>query len=394
VFAATASAYHPVAHTMGNDANPFRRPQSECLSHVQRLLAHDRRLYPYLEFADQIHKSSTVQHRSCLVPFTDTFGKPWSHEQLLTHQRKVRGLVHSLGASAIRKLMNDNALTDADMAQSSFTWHTTNASIPQGDIGVARAAGVVFDASYLHAAGACSGGFSQMQQAVRYLSEDHPLLVCATGEVASQLWTGGFEGSLELALDTLRGAAFDRMVRSIVVSSALFGDGAAASFVAREDHPILKRAPFAARRMLRMEAWGATSAPHTEHVVTIETHAKGMHVDLGRELTAVNAASGFKLLKDVFAAAGVTVQQCKHFLVHPGGPAMIEAFVRDFAIDPKLMRHSFDTLRENGNCGSVTTPNIQDRILADQANLTPGDLVCGFGAGPGVKSGVTLYRVI
>jgi alkylresorcinol/alkylpyrone synthase len=81
------------------------------------------------------------------------------------------------------------------------------------------------------------------------------------------------------------------------------------------------------------------------------------------------------------------------WVIHPGGPAIIE-LVRDrLGLTDDQIRHSKDVLRDGGNTSSATVPRIWDRILRD-AELEPGTPVISMAFGPGLTSTAMIARIV
>jgi predicted naringenin-chalcone synthase len=72
----------------------------------------------------------------------------------------------------------------------------------------------------------------------------------------------------------------------------------------------------------------------------------------------------------------------KHWLIHPGGPKILEAIARQLKLDKSAMRASWHVLSEYGNCGCVTALLVLEEALkTDKPQRGEYGVMMGFGPG-------------
>lgn len=77
----------------------------------------------------------------------------------------------------------------------------------------------------------------------------------------------------------------------------------------------------------------------------------------------------------------------KHWLIHPGGPKILEAVARQLKVDKSAMRASWHVLSEYGNCGCVTALLVLEEALkTDKPQRGEYGVMMGFGPGLTVES--------
>ncbi len=71
-----------------------------------------------------------------------------------------------------------------------------------------------------------------------------------------------------------------------------------------------------------------------------------------------------------------------HWIVHPGGPAILEAVQRKLELGDEQLAGSWEVLRERGNCSSATVLLILERLLrSGRARAGEWGVMMAFGPG-------------
>lgn len=77
----------------------------------------------------------------------------------------------------------------------------------------------------------------------------------------------------------------------------------------------------------------------------------------------------------------------KHWLIHPGGPKILEGIAKQLKLDKSAMRASWHVLSEFGNCGCVTALLVLEEALkTDKPKRGEYGVMMGFGPGLTVES--------
>jgi alkylresorcinol/alkylpyrone synthase len=165
-------------------------------------------------------------------------------------------------------------------------------------------------------------------------------------------------------------------VRSLeqIVAHALFGDGAAAAVV-RPDGPGLAVVDIAAH-----------TDPSTAALMTWDVTDHGFRMGLSPKVPAAVRGHVAPVVDALLERNGVSRDEVAAWIVHPGGPAIVDAVGDALGLDEDELESSRETLREVGNCSSATVLLVLERVLAKNG-IEPGAHVVALAFGPGL----TLY---
>jgi len=98
-----------------------------------------------------------------------------------------------------------------------------------------------------------------------------------------------------------------------------------------------------------------------------------------------------KTVEELLAPHGLTRHDIKHWLVHPGGPSILEAVQGKLELTPEQMEFSWQVLRDHGNCSSATVLLILEALLAS-GRPQPGEWGVMMAFGPGLTLETCLLR--
>lgn len=88
---------------------------------------------------------------------------------------------------------------------------------------------------------------------------------------------------------------------------------------------------------------------------------------------------------------GLRTRDIAHWMVHPGGPSILEAVQRGLGLSAEQTALSWDVLREHGNCSSVAVLLILERLLRS-GQARPGEWGVMMAFGPGLTLETCLWR--
>lgn len=166
-----------------------------------------------------------------------------------------------------------------------------------------------------------------------------------------------------------------------VVSSALFGDGAAAVLVHGE---VMAGRP-------RILATESTLLPQTTELMGFDLKDSGLHIVLSAEIPGVVCAEVPGLIENFLGHQGLTVKDLTHFLLHPGGRRVLEGLAQCLGLFPDQTVVSRAILRDYGNLSSASVLFILDRFLTTE-HPRSGDLGLLLAFGPGFSVEALLLR--
>jgi alkylresorcinol/alkylpyrone synthase len=158
--------------------------------------------------------------------------------------------------------------------------------------------------------------------------------------------------------------------REEVVSQALFGDGAAAALVG-PDGP--GPAILGARTV---------TVPGTEDRMGWMVDDDGFHMSLSPRVPALVERGLAGLVGELLADRALHPGDVAHWVVHPGGPEILERVQRRLELTDEQLARSWEVLADGGNRSSATVLFILESLLGGGA-VRAGEwvVVLGFGTG-------------
>jgi len=165
-----------------------------------------------------------------------------------------------------------------------------------------------------------------------------------------------------------------------LASTALFGDGAAAVMVT--GRPV----PGAA-----MLATASHLVPKSLEVLGFDLRDDGFHAVLGRALPQIVRAQAPALVRRLLDRAGVQRSAVSAYVLHPGGPRVLEAAVAALELRAEQIAPSWSVLREYGNLSSASVLFVLDRWMTDRRPAAGTHAVLGA-FGPGFSAELVLLQ--
>lgn len=178
---------------------------------------------------------------------------------------------------------------------------------------------------------------------------------------------------------------FDDVCMANMVACSLFGDGTAAVLMAGDDHPLAKNA--------KLEILDSMQSfyPDTERVMGWDMIDKGFKVVLSGNVPDIvtkyvgSDADAF-LKRNRLAKSDIN-----NLISHPGGPKVLQAIAKILEKEDVLLKHSWNSLKEQGNLSSVSVLNVLERSL-DERTLQKGHALA-LAMGPAFNSELSLMKV-
>jgi predicted naringenin-chalcone synthase len=156
---------------------------------------------------------------------------------------------------------------------------------------------------------------------------------------------------------------------SLIVSNALFADGAAAS--------VLWNRP----QGLTLVASASRLAPeHREDIRYVHKNGQ-LYNHLSLRLPQVAGTTVAQVIRDLLTPHGLKPADIKHWALHPGGENVINCVRDEIGLSERQLRKTRDILAAYGNMSSATVWFVLREIL--DSDLAPGEwcVLCAFGAG-------------
>jgi alkylresorcinol/alkylpyrone synthase len=174
-----------------------------------------------------------------------------------------------------------------------------------------------------------------------------------------------------------------------LISSGLFGDGAAAVIVAGEDCSAI--APELEQLGPRILATRSVFYPQTEEMMGWRISEKGFSIVLSREVPNLVRKHIGQDVDAFLADHGHTRKDIGSWVLHTGGPKVLEAIQDALDLRDGQLDASWDCLRKTGNLSSASVLVVLEEIMKHR-RPEPGTLGLMAAMGPGFCSELLLLQ--
>jgi alkylresorcinol/alkylpyrone synthase len=186
----------------------------------------------------------------------------------------------------------------------------------------------------------------------------------------------------------------DDLSTANLVSTGLFGDGAAAVVVTGAAHaaaPTSGGSGCAAQGGPTILGTGSVFYPETEDIMGWDISERGFRIVLSPRLPDLICANLARDVDNFLARFGLARGDIGNWVIHTGGPKILEAVQQTLALPDAALERSWDSLRTIGNLSSASVLLVlQDTI--ERARPAPGTLGVLLALGPGFCSELILLR--
>ena len=172
--------------------------------------------------------------------------------------------------------------------------------------------------------------------------------------------------------------------RPNLIATSLFADGAAAVVVA----------PDGAGNYSGPSIIGGSSTlwDDTEDVMGWVVTNTGLQVTLSKSVPNVVEKHIRADVELACANHGLSLEHLKHFVTHPGGEKVMEAFATALGLPASAMNDARDILEHHGNMSSPTVLFALERFLQRWPDLPSGEYGLLTAMGPGFSAEQVLFR--
>ena len=168
-----------------------------------------------------------------------------------------------------------------------------------------------------------------------------------------------------------------------LISSGLFGDGAAAVLVGGSEVPH-QRGP-------EILATKSIFYPETERVMGWDISDKGFQIVLSRDVPNVVLQNLGRDLNQFLAEQNVGRDEIQSWVIHTGGPKVLEATEASLGLSNGALAASWECLRRTGNLSSASVLLVLEEVMKNR-RPEPGTLGLLAAMGPGFCSELILLR--
>jgi alkylresorcinol/alkylpyrone synthase len=234
----------------------------------------------------------------------------------------------------------------------------------------------------------CMGGAAGLSRVAEYL-QGHPTeaAIMFVGELSSALWQGSLQLDLQTQVSQLPdNPAIYSDIISNIVTAALFADGTAAVLVVGEDHPLAQPG------RPRVIDTRSILLPNTGHLMGMDIVDTGFRNILRPQVTEYLRDGLRKLIDPLLADHNLKIEQIDRWIVHPGGPKVLDTVAEEFGLEPQQLHLSWDALAEVGNISSATVIYMLNELFASGDQPPPGTYGLMIGMGPGFSQEAILLQ--
>jgi alkylresorcinol/alkylpyrone synthase len=170
------------------------------------------------------------------------------------------------------------------------------------------------------------------------------------------------------------------------VAASLFGDGVAAVILAGDRHPLAKRG--------RLKILGGASSfyPNSERIMGWDMVDSGFKVVLSGNVPEIVEQYVGDDVGNFLSSHQTQIKSISNIISHPGGPKVLKSLSKVLEKDESLFKHSWESLREQGNMSSVSVLDVLTRSLKSD-DLEKG-LALSVAMGPAFNSELCLMEVL
>jgi alkylresorcinol/alkylpyrone synthase len=174
-----------------------------------------------------------------------------------------------------------------------------------------------------------------------------------------------------------------------LISSGLFGDGAAAVIVAGEECDAF--VPESEQLGPKILATRSVFYPQTEEMMGWRISEKGFSIVLSREVPNLVRSQMGQDVDAFLAECGHTRDEIRSWVLHTGGPKVLEAIEDALDLKDGQLDASWHCLRKTGNLSSASVLVVLEEVIKHR-RPEPGTLGLLAAMGPGFCSELLLLQ--
>lgn len=310
---------------------------------------------------ERLFHASRVEQRQSVIELPAYYAQPrGTGDRMAQYQRAAYPLARASLEAALKEAgaVAPGAISDFVVVS------CTGYSAPGLDIQLARDLGMPRDVRrVLVGHMGCFGALVGLRQCLAALRA-HPGAVAALLSV--ELTTLHFAPTLDM---------------EVLTSFALFGDAAATLLLTTDEH---------ARGPELVDVYCATDFATADQMSWTITD-QGFVMSLSPRVPVSLRRNIVGVVERLLTPHGLAAADVTHWLVHPGGPSILDAIRGKLELTDEQMALSWKALRNHGNCSSATVLLMLDELLRS-GQAKPGEWGVMMAFGPGLTLETCLLR--
>lgn len=171
--------------------------------------------------------------------------------------------------------------------------------------------------------------------------------------------------------------------RDNILANMIFADGCAAALFSHDS----KYSP-----RLKLISTHSHLFPNSADFMGWKIGNFGFEMMLSSELPRIISEEAIPALRKILTCQGISdTRDVRHWVLHPGGRAILDAFQSGLQLSDEEMKPSRTVLREYGNMSSASILFVMKELL-NSRTILQDELVCAVAFGPGLTMEVALLK--
>jgi alkylresorcinol/alkylpyrone synthase len=176
--------------------------------------------------------------------------------------------------------------------------------------------------------------------------------------------------------------------KSNLIGTSLFADGVACALVTG-DQVEVQRFSIPSIHPVILDTQ-STLMPQSEDVMGWDIKNEGLFVIFSRDIPSIVQNWYGGQATPFLEKHQLTTRDIRHFIAHPGGKKVLEAYVKALNLEPSMVERSFHILRQYGNMSSATVLYVLHEFMKNGAAEGEHGLITALG--PGFSSELLLVK--
>jgi alkylresorcinol/alkylpyrone synthase len=168
----------------------------------------------------------------------------------------------------------------------------------------------------------------------------------------------------------------DDYSKSNLVGVSLFSDGVACALITGDESSVKAR-----KTMPSIITTTSKLMPESEEVMGWDVKNNGLYVVFSKSIPAIITKWLGPFVHDFLGNYGLTQGDITHFIAHPGGKKVLEAYESALGFDQTKTAISREVLRENGNMSSPTVLYVLEKFMKNEPVAGEYGLMAALGPG-------------
>ncbi len=164
--------------------------------------------------------------------------------------------------------------------------------------------------------------------------------------------------------------------KSNLVGASLFSDGAACVLVCGDEVEVQTK-----KKVPSIVNTASKWMPDSEDVMGWEVKNSGLHVVFAKSIPTIISKWLGPFMNEFLSENNCTSDQIKHFVAHPGGKKVLQAYEDTLQLDNRQTSVSREVLKKHGNMSSPTVLYVLERFMLQDIPSDDYGLLVALGPG-------------